>query len=148
MERRVERIVAAALGRRRPARAARIGWSGTFHAIGARLLRDARRMRSGSIPPSPSTTASDAADLHEPGAPRARPVRQGASAFPRKATCLAIYSRAVNAGEPLEAVLLKQFPWCAEWKDELRELFAAYVEAKQTQQRARLRRSAALLGAS
>ena len=56
-----------------------------------------------------------------------------AQRFPLKATCLAIYSRAVNAAEPLEAVLRKQFPWCAEWKDELRELFAAYVEAKQTQ---------------
>ena len=56
-----------------------------------------------------------------------------AERFPLKATCLAIYSRAVNAGEPLEAALAKQFPWCAEWKDELRNLFAAYVEAKQKQ---------------
>ena len=31
-------------------------------------------------------------------------------------------------------MLLKQFPWCAEWKDELRDLFEAYVEAKQRQQ--------------
>ena len=54
--------------------------------------------------------------------------------FPLKATCLAIYSRAVNAREPLEAVLLEQFPWCVEWKDELRDLFEAYVEAKQRQQ--------------
>src|SRR5919201_537045 len=39
MERRVERIVASALGE--PAGGARspILWSGTFHAIGARLLR-------------------------------------------------------------------------------------------------------------
>ena len=60
------------------------------------------------------------------------PTRSGA--FPRKARALAIYSRAVNAGEPLEAVLLKQYPWCAEWKEELRALFEAYVEAKQNQQ--------------
>ena len=39
------------------------------------------------------------------------------------------------------------FPWCAEWEDELRELFGAYVEAKQRAERARLRRPAALLGA-
>ena len=38
MERRAERIVAAALGP--TAAPARIGWSGTFHAIGARLLRN------------------------------------------------------------------------------------------------------------
>jgi DNA helicase-2/ATP-dependent DNA helicase PcrA len=56
-----------------------------------------------------------------------------AQRFPLKATCLAIYSRAVNAAEPLDLVLSKQFPWCAEWKDELRRLFAAYVEAKQAQ---------------
>ena len=65
--------------------------------------------------------------------------------FPLKATCLAIYSRAVNATEPLEAAL-KHFPWCAEWKDELTGLFAAYVEAKQAPARARLRRPPPLLG--
>ena len=48
---------------------------------------------------------------------------------------------------PLEEVLGALFPWCAVWQDELRELFGAYVEAKQRQQRARLRRSPALLGA-
>ena len=53
--------------------------------------------------------------------------------FPLKATCLAIYSRSVNATEALETVLLKRFPWCAEWKVELRDLFDAYVEAKQSQ---------------
>ncbi len=31
-------------------------------------------------------------------------------------------------------MLLKQYPWCAEWKEELRALFEAYVEAKQRQQ--------------
>src|ERR1700741_282099 len=37
MERRAERIIATAMGS--TASRARIGWSGTFHAIGARLLR-------------------------------------------------------------------------------------------------------------
>ena len=77
-------------------------------------------------------TARTSADLmnlvrHELG------LSDKAQRFPLKATCLAIYSRAVNAAEPLDVVLGKQFPWCAEWKDELRRLFAAYVEAKQTQ---------------
>ena len=45
------------------------------------------------------------------------------SRFPRKDTCLAIYSLAVNSGETLEKVLAKQFPWCVEWEDGLRELF-------------------------
>ncbi len=53
--------------------------------------------------------------------------------FPMKGTCLAIYSRAVNAQAPLGEVLGSFFPWCAEWEAELRTLFAAYVEAKQKQ---------------
>ncbi len=54
--------------------------------------------------------------------------------FPRKATCLAIYSHTVNSQRPLSETLEEAFPWCADWEDELRALFAAYVEAKQQQQ--------------
>jgi len=50
-----------------------------------------------------------------------------------KGTCLAIYSRTVNAELPLEDVLGSFFPWCGAWEAELRRLFAAYVEAKQQQ---------------
>ena len=131
MERRVERIVASALGE--PAGGARnpILWSGTFHAIGARLLR----MYAHAIGLDPGFTIhdrEDSADLmnlvrHELG------LSDKAQRFPLKATCLAIYSRAVNAGEPLDLVVPRHFPWCAQWKDELRALFAAYVEAKQAQ---------------
>src|SRR5262249_29513982 len=53
--------------------------------------------------------------------------------FPAKATCLAIYSRAVNAQAPLDEVLGRFFPWCADCEAELRRLFAAYVEGKQRQ---------------
>jgi DNA helicase-2/ATP-dependent DNA helicase PcrA len=130
MERRAERIIAAAIGTA-DARA-RIGWSGTFHAVSARLLRS----HAHSIGLDSSFTIhdrEDSADLlnlvrHERG------LSDKDRRFPLKATCLAIYSRAVNAGEPLEAVLRNQFPWCAEWTDELRDLFEAYVEAKQRQQ--------------
>ena len=55
------------------------------------------------------------------------------SRFPTKGTCLAIYSRCVNAETPIEQVLGAFFPWCAGWATELKELFAAYVEAKQQQ---------------
>ncbi len=55
------------------------------------------------------------------------------SRFPAKGTCLSIYSRAVNAEAPLEEVLGKAFPWCANWASELKKLFAAYVEEKQRQ---------------
>ena len=53
--------------------------------------------------------------------------------FPAKSTCLAIYSRVVNAESPAEEVLGSAFPWCVTWEPELRRLFAAYVEAKQHQ---------------
>jgi DNA helicase II / ATP-dependent DNA helicase PcrA len=40
---------------------------------------------------------------------------------------------------------IKQFPWCAEWEDDLRALFATYTEAKQNQN-VRLRRLVVVLG--
>jgi DNA helicase II / ATP-dependent DNA helicase PcrA len=130
MERRADRIIKGALGRK--AAHVRIGWSGTFHAIGARLLRNYAH----AIGLDPSFTIhdrEDSADLmnlvrHEKG------LSEKDKRFPLKATCLAIYSRAVNASQALEPVLLNQFPWCAEWKDVLRDLFEAYVQAKQHQQ--------------
>jgi DNA helicase-2/ATP-dependent DNA helicase PcrA len=129
MTRRVERIAASALGSGRTG--ATVGWSGTFHAIGARLLRQ----HTGEISLDPSFTIldrEDAADLmdlvrHELGF-SGLPER-----FPRKASCLAIYSRAVNTESSLDAVLAKAFPWCADWEGELRRLFGAYVAAKQRQ---------------
>jgi DNA helicase-2/ATP-dependent DNA helicase PcrA len=106
-------------------------WSGTFHAIGARLLR-LYAERIGLDPGFTVLDRSDAADLIDLVRDQ-----QGQSQkdrrFPRKATCLAIYSYAVNAGQPLDLVLRKAFPWCGEWAAELKALFAGYVEAKQRQ---------------
>ena len=56
------------------------------------------------------------------------------SRFPEKGTCLEIYSRVVNACEPLETVLASSFPAWIGWAAELKRLFAGYVEAKQTAQ--------------
>src|SRR5690606_31345702 len=53
--------------------------------------------------------------------------------FPRKDTCLAIYSHRVNAAQPLARTLEDSFPWCSEWADELTRLFRRYVEVKQSQ---------------
>ena len=50
------------------------------------------------------------------------------SRFPTKGTCLAIYSRCVNAETPIEQVLAASYPWCAGWAEELKQLFAGYVE--------------------
>jgi DNA helicase-2/ATP-dependent DNA helicase PcrA len=128
MERRAERLIAGAT---RSVRACPLLWSGTFHAIGARLLRT----YATSVGLDPGFTIhdrEDSADLmnlvrHDLG------FSEKGERFPLKTTCLAIYSRAVNAAEPLEEVLRKQFPWCADWEGDLRTLFDAYVEAKQAQ---------------
>ncbi len=130
MTRRVGRI----LGQSFPTRGGTIPlpWSGTFHSVGARLLRD----YSGRIGLSPDFSIhdrEDSADLmnlvrHELGL-SARPKR-----FPMKGTCLAIYSAAVNTQAELADVLQTTFPWCLEWEEDLRRLFLAYVEAKQAQQ--------------
>jgi ATP-dependent DNA helicase UvrD/PcrA len=128
MERRVQRIVAAAPGGAALAAAA-LTWSGTFHSIGARLLREFAE-RIGLAPSFTIHDRSDSADLmnlarHELGLTKTE------SRFPTKATCLAIYSRTVNAQAALAEVLGQASPWCDQWEAELRRLFAAYVEAKQ-----------------
>jgi DNA helicase II / ATP-dependent DNA helicase PcrA len=127
MEQRAERILARTSG----SNAAGLMWSGTFHAIGARLLREYAE-RIGLDRAFTIHDREDAADLmnlvrHELG------LSQTESRFPTKGTCLAIYSRAVNAETPLAEVLGKAYPWCANWANELKSLFAAYVDAKQRQ---------------
>jgi DNA helicase-2/ATP-dependent DNA helicase PcrA len=131
MTRRVERIVASVLRERAGAMTSAISWAGTFHAIGARLLREYAE----SIGLDRSFTIhdrEDAADMmnlvrHDLGFSKME------KRFPAKGSCLAIYSRAVNAEMPLDEVLSAHFPRCAMWEAELRKLFAAYVEAKQRQ---------------
>jgi DNA helicase-2/ATP-dependent DNA helicase PcrA len=131
LTRRVERIAHKVMGTRAAVLMEGLTWSGTFHAIGARLLRDYAH----SIGLGPDFTIhdrEDSADLmnlarHELGLSRTE------SRFPAKRTCLAIYSRTVNAQAGLSEVLGHAFPWCAGWEKELRQLFASYVEQKQQQ---------------
>jgi len=131
MQRRVERIAAQALGPKAGAMADALAWSGTFHAIGARLLRE-YALDIGLDGSFTIHDREDSADLmnlvrHDLGFSKME------KRFPMKGTCLSIYSRAVNAEAPLGEVLGSFFPWCAKWEAELRKLFAAYVEAKQKQ---------------
>jgi DNA helicase-2/ATP-dependent DNA helicase PcrA len=104
-------------------------WGGTFHSIGNRLLR----LHARSIGLSESFTVidrSDAEDLmHEVRAQLG--LDRTDVRFPRKATCLAIYSRCVNASEPIEVALRHHFPWCMSFPEHLKKLFKQYVERKQ-----------------
>lgn len=132
MTRRVQRIASQVSARHARLVSAGFPWSGTFHSVGARLLREF----AGRIGLDPGFTIhdrEDSADLmnlvrHELG------FSTKGKRFPMKGTCLAIYSAAVNTQKPLESVLLTTFPWCAEWQSDLKALFLAYVDAKQAQQ--------------
>lgn len=131
MARRVERICVQVLGGKSGIMADALAWSGTFHGIGARLLRDYAE-QIGIDPAFTIHDREDSADLmnlirHELGFSKME------SRFPTKGTCLAIYSRAVNSESELGLVLRDAFPWCSAWENQLRDLFGAYVEAKQSQ---------------
>ena len=130
LDRRVERLLERRLSPEAAA-AATPAWSGTFHAIGARLLRE-YAPRLGLDTQFTIHDREDSADLinwarHEAGLSETR------ERFPTKATCLAIYSRVVNARGELGQTLGKWFPWAAAHEERLRALFAAYVETKQRQ---------------
>src|SRR4030095_10213464 len=51
--------------------------------------------------------------------------------FPKKGTALSIYSRCVNAQEPVEAALRTHFTWCQDYPEQLKTLFRGYTERKQ-----------------
>ncbi len=131
MKARVERISRKVLGENSRLMTEALAWAGTFHGIGARMVRE-HAERIGLNPAFTIHDREDSADLlnlvrHELGFSRTE------RRFPAKGTCLAIYSRCVNADASLEHVLGVAFPWCAGWAGELKALFAAYVEAKQAQ---------------
>src|SRR3984885_8755603 len=131
MTRRVERICSQALGSNAAIMTDALAWAGTFHAIGARLLREYAE-QIGLQPNFTIHDREDSADLmnlvrHELGFSKME------SRFPTKGTCLAIYSRAVSAEMGLRDVLQNNYPWCVGWEAQLRKLFAAYVAAKQIQ---------------
>ncbi|MCS7238974.1 MAG: ATP-dependent helicase [Thermoguttaceae bacterium] len=107
----------------------RFAWAGTFHAVATALLR-----RYGSAIGLPQGFVihdrSDSEDLmdllrDELGLSKAK-VR-----FPRKETCMDIYSRCVNHQKDLRFILEEYFPWCVMWEKELQQLFDAYRQRKQ-----------------
>ncbi|MGQ3141235.1 ATP-dependent helicase [Rhizobium oryzihabitans] len=131
MARRVQRICKQVLGDNAAIMTDALAWAGTFHGIGARLLR----MYAEQIGLSVDFTIhdrEDSADLmnlvrHELGFSAKQ------SRFPTKSTCIAIYSRVVNSEASIKEILKSSYPWVLEWEEELKQLFAAYVETKQAQ---------------
>jgi DNA helicase-2/ATP-dependent DNA helicase PcrA len=116
------------LGGRSQALAQRLVWSGTVHSISNRLLRH----YAPQLKLDPAYTVIDRADSADV-LDQIRAELGFAAAeqrFPRKDTCLAIYSWRVNTGKGLPETL-QQFPWCQQWEEELKRLFRTYVERKQ-----------------
>jgi DNA helicase II / ATP-dependent DNA helicase PcrA len=109
--------------------AQRLTWAGTFHAIGNRLLRH----YAAHLQLDPHFTVIDRAD----SADLMDSLRQelGFAAkeqrFPRKETCLQVYSNRVNTCAPLKDTLERNYPWCVQWEEGLTQLYRAYVQAKQ-----------------
>src|ERR1700751_1151931 len=111
MIRRVEHIARQVMGGSAGVIVDALTWAGTFHGIGARLLRE----YSDQIGLDQAFTIhdrEDSADLinlarHDLG------FSKTANRFPTKGTCLSIYSRCVNAEVPIEEVLGTYFPWCS-----------------------------------
>src|ERR1700726_2265918 len=95
-------------------------WAGTFHAVGARILREYAH-RIGIKPSFTILDRSDAADLmdvvrHDLG------LSKKEARFPGKDTCLAIYSFSVNSGSSIKATVRDKFPWAFDSKGDLRKL--------------------------
>jgi DNA helicase II / ATP-dependent DNA helicase PcrA len=108
-------------------------WAGTFHSVGARILRE----YADRIGLAPNFTVHDRGDSEDlMGLVRQEQLAAEAAQgrFPAAATCVAIYSRSVNSESALSGVLRAAYPWCANWEDRLQRLFAEYVVAKQQQQ--------------
>jgi DNA helicase II / ATP-dependent DNA helicase PcrA len=107
----------------------RMSWTGTFHSVGNRLLRHyARHLK---LDPQFSVLdRGDSADLMD-SVRQELGLAQKEQRFPRKDTCIQIYSHRVNTQRPLKETLDAQFPWCAQWESDLTRLYRAYVERKQ-----------------
>ena len=107
-------------------------WAGTFHAIGARLLRD----YAAQIGLPPQFSIIDRGDAQDLMALQRQALGLAASQarFPMADTCLAICSRTLNRQAPLAEVLADDFAWCSAWQAELKTLFRAYAAAKAAQQ--------------
>ena len=131
MQRRVGRMLHRALGFASTQPAPVMPWAGTFHGIGARLLRE----YAGAIGLALNFTIQDRGDSEDLMGLVRHDLQFATTKnrFPLKSTCLAIYSRALNSRAPLSELLRDVYPWCASWEHELKQLFGAYVAEKQAQ---------------
>ncbi|MGB3412977.1 MAG: ATP-dependent helicase [Microthrixaceae bacterium] len=108
---------------------------GTFHSVAHRVLR--RNAVNLGLPEGYSILdTSDAADLIDLvrndvlGARSADAGSPSGKRFPRKATLLDLYSRAVNTQQPLSTVIDKVAPWSRDQLEPIVEICRSYVARK------------------
>ncbi|HWA99299.1 MAG TPA: ATP-dependent helicase [Pirellulales bacterium] len=107
-------------------------WGGTFHAVSNRLLR----VYGSAVGLGSDFTVLDRADSEdlldvvrgELG------LAKGDRRFPKKGTCMAIYSQCINTCRGLDELLGRDCPWCEEYAADLKRLFQSYVDRKATAQ--------------
>ncbi|RKQ86447.1 DNA helicase-2/ATP-dependent DNA helicase PcrA [Solirubrobacter pauli] len=103
---------------------------GTFHSVAHRLVR--RHAAALGLPGGFGVLdAGDAADVldllrEEAGHAKAR------TRFPKKGTLLDIYSRTVNAQQPLSGVIAEHFPWVEDHREAISALFREYTARKKS----------------
>lgn len=104
-------------------------WGGTFHAIAARLLR----IHGKTIGLSPNFTIHDRSDSEDliDVARKDLGFAKADRSFPKKGTCMAIYSYTINAQTSLDEVLEDRFEWCWDYGEELEALFEEYTKRKE-----------------
>lgn len=126
---RTETMLQAALGdRRRPG--GRVT-AGTFHSIAHRTLR--RHAVPLGLPEGFSVLdPGDAADLIDLVRHDHLGTATSARRFPRKATLLDMYSRAVNTQRPLSEVVEQVAPWCSDRVDDVAVICRGYVARKRS----------------
>src|SRR3954454_528269 len=107
----------------------RLTWTGTFHSVGNRLLRHyAKHLKLD--PHFTVVDRGDAADLLD-SVRTELGFATKEQRFPRKETCMQIYSYRVNTQKPLKECLEQQYPWCLQWEADLTKLYRGYVGRKQ-----------------
>jgi DNA helicase-2/ATP-dependent DNA helicase PcrA len=116
------------LGGKASALSQRLTWSGTFHSIGNRLLRHYAK-HVGLDPSFSVLDRSDAADLLDTVRTELGYSGKG-QRFPRKDTCLGIYSYRVNTQKSLKETFEGQYSWCAHFEEDIAKLLRGYVERK------------------
>jgi DNA helicase-2/ATP-dependent DNA helicase PcrA len=106
----------------------RLTWAGTFHSIGNRLLRHYAK-HVGLDQAFSVMDRSDSADLLDTVRTELGLSGKG-NRFPRKDTCLGIYSHRVNTQKSLKETLESQYSWCASHEEDIGKLLRGYVERK------------------